>query len=129
MPIPSQFGQTGTGVTGAQVSGGQTDQITPVEGGHVHSDGTFHADAPDGNGNGTRAAAAAPAVVPPALAAASRRGIQYQHGDETASEGVPGGNPGQAAKPAPVTNNGPKIGRNDPCWCGSGKKYKRCHGS
>ncbi|MBO0706614.1 MAG: SEC-C domain-containing protein, partial [Candidatus Dormibacteraeota bacterium] len=21
-----------------------------------------------------------------------------------------------------------KIGRNDPCWCGSGKKYKRCHG-
>ncbi len=22
-----------------------------------------------------------------------------------------------------------KIGRNDPCWCGSGKKYKKCHGS
>ena len=22
-----------------------------------------------------------------------------------------------------------KIGRNDPCYCGSGKKYKRCHGS
>ncbi len=22
-----------------------------------------------------------------------------------------------------------KIGRNDPCWCGSGKKYKRCHGA
>jgi preprotein translocase subunit SecA len=22
-----------------------------------------------------------------------------------------------------------KIGRNDPCWCGSGKKYKRCHGT
>jgi preprotein translocase subunit SecA len=21
-----------------------------------------------------------------------------------------------------------KIGRNDPCWCGSGKKFKRCHG-
>ncbi len=21
----------------------------------------------------------------------------------------------------------PKLGRNDPCWCGSGKKYKRCH--
>ncbi|PIU99509.1 MAG: hypothetical protein COY22_01195 [Candidatus Tagabacteria bacterium CG_4_10_14_0_2_um_filter_40_13] len=20
------------------------------------------------------------------------------------------------------------MGRNDPCWCGSGKKYKRCHG-
>jgi preprotein translocase subunit SecA len=23
----------------------------------------------------------------------------------------------------------PKIGRNDPCWCGSGKKYKKCHGT
>jgi len=22
----------------------------------------------------------------------------------------------------------PKVGRNDPCWCGSGKKFKRCHG-
>jgi preprotein translocase subunit SecA len=24
---------------------------------------------------------------------------------------------------------GPKIGRNDPCWCGSGKKFKKCHGA
>ena len=24
--------------------------------------------------------------------------------------------------------NGPKVGRNDPCPCGSGKKYKHCHG-
>jgi len=22
-----------------------------------------------------------------------------------------------------------QLGRNDPCWCGSGKKFKRCHGS
>ena len=22
-----------------------------------------------------------------------------------------------------------KLGRNDPCWCGSGKKYKKCHGA
>ena len=28
----------------------------------------------------------------------------------------------------PVRNEGPKIGRNDPCPCGSGKKYKNCHG-
>ena len=27
-----------------------------------------------------------------------------------------------------VINKGPKIGRNDPCFCGSGKKYKNCHG-
>jgi hypothetical protein len=30
-------------------------------------------------------------------------------------------------RPQPVRNTGPKIGRNDPCWCGSGKKYKNCH--
>src|SRR5215475_5679940 len=28
-----------------------------------------------------------------------------------------------------VTSERDKIGRNDPCWCGSGKKYKRCHGA
>ncbi len=28
-----------------------------------------------------------------------------------------------------VRLEGPKIGRNDPCSCGSGKKYKKCHGS
>jgi preprotein translocase subunit SecA len=27
----------------------------------------------------------------------------------------------------PIRNRGEKIGRNDPCPCGSGKKYKNCH--
>jgi preprotein translocase subunit SecA len=36
------------------------------------------------------------------------------------------GNSGGAPQPV---QRGPKIGRNDPCWCGSGKKYKRCHGA
>ncbi|HCS73087.1 MAG TPA: hypothetical protein DIW17_04340, partial [Clostridiales bacterium] len=29
----------------------------------------------------------------------------------------------------PVRREGPKIGRNDPCPCGSGKKYKKCCGN
>jgi hypothetical protein len=29
----------------------------------------------------------------------------------------------------PHTNPHKKIGRNEPCWCGSGQKYKRCHGA
>ena len=29
--------------------------------------------------------------------------------------------------PKPVTQNQNKINRNDPCWCGSGKKWKKCH--
>ncbi|MEX3823068.1 SEC-C metal-binding domain-containing protein, partial [Paraburkholderia sp. BR14262] len=28
----------------------------------------------------------------------------------------------------PVGSEMPKVGRNDPCPCGSGKKYKQCHG-
>ena len=40
-----------------------------------------------------------------------------------------GANRGQQAQQrTPVVNNGPKVGRNDPCPCGSGKKYKACHG-
>ena len=31
-----------------------------------------------------------------------------------------------AAAPA---RSGPKLGRNEPCWCGSGKKFKKCHGA
>jgi preprotein translocase subunit SecA len=31
--------------------------------------------------------------------------------------------------PKPAVNEHRDVGRNDPCWCGSGKKYKRCHGA
>ena len=37
---------------------------------------------------------------------------------------------GLSNNPQPVTHNtktGVKLGRNDPCWCGSGKKFKKCH--
>jgi hypothetical protein len=39
---------------------------------------------------------------------------------------------GTAATPrvsvtGPIRNEGHNLGRNDPCWCGSGKKYKKCH--
>ncbi|MEH6567404.1 MAG: SEC-C metal-binding domain-containing protein, partial [Halopseudomonas sp.] len=35
----------------------------------------------------------------------------------------------QAATPTgPTVRDGEKVGRNDPCPCGSGKKYKHCHG-
>ncbi len=41
--------------------------------------------------------------------------------------------PGDAAAPGQtrpgLTPSGAKIGRNDPCWCGSGQKYKKCHGA
>jgi preprotein translocase subunit SecA len=36
---------------------------------------------------------------------------------------------GQSAGAREPVKAGPKVGRNDPCWCGSGKKFKRCHGA
>ena len=54
----------------------------------------------------------------------------------TSREAYPGAEAQRAAAAAPqgqqrITNPivaGPKVGRNDPCPCGSGKKYKNCHG-
>jgi len=42
---------------------------------------------------------------------------------------VAGATAAATATSAQPVKAGPKIGRNDPCWCGSGKKYKRCHGA
>jgi preprotein translocase subunit SecA len=39
-----------------------------------------------------------------------------------------GGGGAVATKPV-VKSDHENIGRNDPCWCGSGKKYKKCHGA
>ncbi|MHB2017734.1 MAG: YchJ family protein [Candidatus Xenobia bacterium] len=36
---------------------------------------------------------------------------------------------GTLVKPAPVTRDAPKVGRNDPCPCGSGLKHKKCCGA
>jgi preprotein translocase subunit SecA len=36
--------------------------------------------------------------------------------------------PGQQQENRTVVKKEKKIGRNDPCPCGSGKKYKKCHG-
>ncbi len=50
--------------------------------------------------------------------------------EAAAAEPMAGNGNGAAPANAPQpVRAGPKIGRNDPCWCGSGKKYKRCHGA
>jgi preprotein translocase subunit SecA len=36
---------------------------------------------------------------------------------------------GDDAEVKTVRRDAPKVGRNDPCWCGSGKKFKKCHGA
>jgi preprotein translocase subunit SecA len=51
--------------------------------------------------------------------------IEYRHEQSSA---IPGGQGGQAAPDAPFVREGRKVGRNEACPCGSGKKYKHCHG-
>ena len=40
---------------------------------------------------------------------------------------APRGQPVEAPKIETYRRDKPKVGRNDPCYCGSGKKYKACH--
>jgi len=56
--------------------------------------------------------------------------VQYQHADydqALAGNNGEGGDTAVAVAP-PFVRAGEKVGRNDPCPCGSGKKYKHCHG-
>ena len=46
----------------------------------------------------------------------------------TAARGAQAGRKPVKLPTITVRRQGPKIGRNDPCPCGSGKKYKKCHG-
>jgi len=71
----------------------------------------------------------------PAFAAAGSRGVPAAASAGHARAASPFG--GSAPRPArtggddvikTVRREEPKIGRNDPCPCGSGKKYKKCHG-
>ena len=54
------------------------------------------------------------------------RNIQRKKEKELADISFAGGDGSTAARPV---NGGAKVGRNDPCPCGSGKKYKKCHGA
>jgi preprotein translocase subunit SecA len=66
--------------------------------------------------------------------AAQQSAMQMRHGSEPAAEDEPAApRPAARAQPRvtvqPVRRDGPKIGRNDPCPCGSGMKFKKCHGA
>ncbi len=60
--------------------------------------------------------------------------VQYQHAeaaeaaDAAAEESALPAPDAESEKLQPFVRGGQKIGRNDPCPCGSGKKYKQCHG-
>ncbi|NDK38077.1 preprotein translocase subunit SecA [Pseudoxanthomonas gei] len=64
------------------------------------------------------------------IAAARAQQLQFQHqeaGGYSADEEAADVEAAQLGF-SPVSRDGPKVGRNDPCPCGSGKKFKHCHG-
>jgi preprotein translocase subunit SecA len=91
---------------------------------------------------------APPQVFQPTAASSSTGGLRYQGGTAedqpsalaAAAAGGAAGMAGaaemaaqEASMPTPVetrrVDERDQIGRNDPCWCGSGKKFKKCHGA
>jgi preprotein translocase subunit SecA len=56
--------------------------------------------------------------------------VQYQHANYDEALGVSAAEEGvdDASASQTMVREGVKVGRNDPCPCGSGKKYKQCHG-
>jgi preprotein translocase subunit SecA len=67
--------------------------------------------------------------------------LQYQHETAAGAEVIAAAGTGAGAvgtqfapqtggtATATAVNEHKDVGRNDPCWCGSGKKFKRCHGA
>ena len=74
---------------------------------------------------------------------AAARAMEFQHAQAGGFDPLPSPGPGlgdgqarqalegaaATATATPVVRSGPKVGRNDPCPCGWGKKYKHCHGA
>jgi len=54
--------------------------------------------------------------------------VRYQHAGYDEALAAAASDPPTAVAAPPFARSGPKVGRNDPCPCGSGKKYKHCHG-
>ena len=111
---------TGARAAGSPAGGGpQAAAATqPSVSGPAPASATF-------SGGGGSTTSARPSAPSPALAAAARnlpaapvlRSMQERLGDQARTDAAKGANPAAV-----------KLGRNDPCYCGSGLKFKKCHG-
>lgn len=119
MPGPGQPPRPGTpggsDGTGGPGDGGPTNGRTP------------------GEGPGTLPPTPAAVVAGGLATGPVVRNIRESLGDEAlapaagTSGSAGAATPGSGLRPG-YTPDGARIGRNDPCWCGSGAKYKKCHG-
>ena len=61
--------------------------------------------------------------------AAAKQKMAFEHAEAGSAVSESADTAEPPPPPQPVTRAQPKVGRNDPCPCGSGKKYKQCHGA
>ena len=54
--------------------------------------------------------------------------VSRKGGPSSVLSGMKGSQQTKSQPAKPAQRSEPKVGRNDPCPCGSGKKYKKCHG-
>jgi preprotein translocase subunit SecA len=80
-----------------------------------------------GPGQPARSGAAAAVGAGTALATGPGGPVAGQVRESLGDQPLSGGGNGSGARPG-YTPTGARIGRNDQCWCGSGLKYKKCHG-
>jgi preprotein translocase subunit SecA len=79
-----------------------------------------------------------PELVPEPTAVSGNGNLRYEHETTAGAEAIAAAGAAEAVGTAVPSSVGvqtvrasshEKLGRNDPCWCGSGKKYKKCHGA
>jgi preprotein translocase subunit SecA len=120
MPSPAELAQIRAAAGSTNGDGGngtprEAAAAGPVAAGSSAVSTAERASGGTANASATGAAATAGALLP-GLGSRRPGGVRLQRGDE-AVEGSQA--PAHAAK----------LGRNEPCWCGSGKKFKKCHGA
>ncbi len=139
-PQPIDLSGIRSSAGGRSMTGGPADSLGAVGG--SNGTGTDGTGASHGSSAGPGVAAGAAARQPLGPGEAALRRPGFPAGNQTAPmRGLPADPmrgarevPGDAAASAGSTRQGftptgARIGRNDPCWCGSGQKYKKCHGA
>ena len=140
-PVPPARAATGGAATGGTANGGPANGgRTPAAGGTPRAPGAHAARGPQAPTDGRQAGqaqggtpgrtggaharpAGAPAApVPAGLAPRRPQRLQYS------APSIDGGSHVETSRGPAGTDDFAHVGRNDPCPCGSGRKFKRCHG-
>ncbi|MEM9827806.1 MAG: SEC-C metal-binding domain-containing protein [Planctomycetota bacterium] len=100
---------------------------TYVEGVAKHEDVTGAIGGPANSGSANSGSSGSASTRSGASSGLSSGGASRIGSATAAAQAAAESSAGTETKPQPVRKQGPRIGRNDPCPCGSGKKYKACH--